>query len=88
MEEIFYWCGFDESDIVTEVLKQNEEIFTNSCCRTSMDFRKMCFICNDKRISDNECGIRRSEIDCAKEHLIEWRKYNKSSCFYDHFLSV
>ena len=39
----------------------------------------MGFICNDKRINDNdiynEYGIRRSEIDYAKKYLIERSDY-------------
>lgn len=42
----------------------------------------MCFICNDKRISDNnthsEGGIERLEMDYTKEHLVEWSKYCES----------
>ena len=44
-------------------------------------FYKMCFICNDKRISDtstyNEGGTVRCKVDYAKEYLVEWSNYYK-----------
>ena len=45
--------------------------------------KKMCFICNDKGISENnpynQDGIARCKINCAEEHLTEWSKRYKSS---------
>ena len=42
----------------------------------------MCFVDNDKHISDkktyNKGGIGWCEMDCAKEYLVEWSKYYQS----------
>ena len=42
-------------------------------------FKKMSFICNDKRISDNntnsEAVIGRCDMNCAKKHLIDRSKH-------------
>ena len=53
-------------------------------------FIKVCFICSDKRISDNNTyskgGIRRCKMDCAMERYTERSKYyesNKNSRFYE-----
>ena len=53
-------------------------------------FEKMSFICNDKRISDNntynEGSIEPCELDYPMEHLTEWSKYyeyDKSSWFHE-----
>ena len=37
----------------------------------------MCLICNDKRITEG--SIRRCEMDCSKDHLIERGKYYEQS---------
>ena len=53
-------------------------------------FKKMCFICNDKRITDNntynEISTEPCEFDYAKEHLTESSTHyecDKSSWFYE-----
>ena len=53
-------------------------------------FKNMCFICNDKSISDNnrynEGGTGLCEMDCAKQPQIEHGKYfdcDKGNRFYE-----
>ena len=50
-------------------------------------FKKMCFICNDKPISDNdtynEVVTGRNEMDCVKELLTEWSSYVRVARAFD-----
>ena len=50
-------------------------------------FKKMCFICQNKRTGDNNTYNEDvCKVDCTKESLTEWSKYygkDKSSRFYE-----
>ena len=76
-----------ECNIVTDVLKQKKDISTNnprSTSRLFTNFKKMCFICNDKCIEDNNTFnvgvIGRSEMDCAKRRFF----FTIGVFFHDH----
>ena len=53
--------------IITDVLALNKDVYTNSSSkphRTSTDFKKMDFICNDKRLSGNNKYNKCDTIQC------------------------
>ena len=80
-----------ECNIITDVLKQKKDISTNnprSTSRLFTNFKKMCFICNDKCIEDNNTFnvgvIGRSEMDCAKRHFFFYCQGFFSRPFTNH----
>lgn len=75
-----YRYGYVECCVFTDVSEENKEIGTSNPHRSRRTFTKMtCFICNLKRISDNNTFnvgvIRRNEMNCSIRRLIDWSKY-------------
>ena len=89
IENRLYSYGFFECNIVTYVQNKSKispTVLPVSLAEHLQTSKEMCFICNDKRISDNnankeggindnntnkEGGIGRREMNCAKKHLTE-----------------
>ena len=76
--ERLYSYASVECNIVTDVSEQNEDISTSTSPKsrsTLQNLKKMCFICNGKRMSESntysEGGIGRFEMGCAKSLAIK-----------------
>ena len=68
--------GSVNKDIIIDVSEQNKDIFRSNSWKlrkTSTDLKKMCFICGDKRITDNsQERMGWCEVDFGKERLTKW----------------
>ena len=76
--------------MIQNKLKSTSTVLLVSLSENEQILKKMCFICDDKHISDkntyNKDGIGRCKMDDAKEHLNEQCKYyesGKNSWFCD-----